>query len=526
MSCDLLIRGGTVLDGTGGAPQRADVAVVDGRIAEVGRIDGDADRTLEADGCVVAPGFIDIHSHSDYTLLIDPRAASAIHQGVTTEVIGNCGFGCAPIARPELAGANIYGFDGSVPLAWRDLDGYLTRLAAAQPAVNVLTLVPNGQLRRSVVGVEQRAAQPDELKAMTRLLEEGLEQGAWGFSTGLEYPAETGAGEAELTALCGTVARHGCFYATHTRARDQGAIEAIEEGLRTARNANVRLQVSHLIPRQASDAARSIEVVEQARDDGLDVAFDMHTRLFGTTMLSTLLPPWAAGKDQGELAALLDSADARARMKGFRSIIAGSGNWERVVLLDLAGAPDISRRSLAEIGRMRGREPFDAALDILRDNLHQLHKPMVIINCYTEAEQAMTFAHPLCMPGSDATTLAPDGPLAGSVFHGAYSWASWFYRFMVRDRRLLKPEAAIRKLTSQPADVLGLADRGTLTQGARADIAVFDPETFGERGTVFAPNALATGIRHVIVNGAPTLEDGALTGQRAGAVLRRTGRVH
>jgi N-acyl-D-aspartate/D-glutamate deacylase len=151
---------------------------------------------------------------------------------------------------------------------------------------------------------------------------------------------------------------------------------------------------------------------------------------------------------------------------------------------------------------------------------------MVIINCYTEVEQAMAFAHPLCMPGSDATTLTPDGPLAGSVFHGAYTWASWFYRFMVRDRRLLTPEAAIRKLTSQPAAVLGLADRGTLRRGDRADIAVLDPQTFGERGTVFAPNALASGMRHVVVNGVPTLESGALTGARAGAVVRRNGRIH
>lgn len=524
MSCDLLIRNGTILDGTGAPPRPGDVAVVDGRIAEVGPIRDAAGRVLDAAGCYVAPGFIDIHSHSDYTLLVDPRAVSAIRQGVTLEVIGNCGFGCAPIGRPELAADNIYGFDGSVPLTWRDMAGYLDRLDSARPAVNLLSLVPNGQLRRSIVGVEQRPARPDEVAAMATLLEDALDQGAWGYSTGLEYPAECGAAEAEIAALCCVVAGRGGLYATHTRARDDGAIEAIDEALRTARKSGVRLQLSHLIPRSgAADAARSIARIERAAADGLDVAFDMHTRLFGTTMLSTLLPPWASSKGQTELRELLESPSARARMKEYRSIISASGDWERVVLLDLPGDPEISRRSLAEIGRRRGAHPFDAALDILRDHVAAPRRPMVIIHCYDEAMQELAFAHPLCMPASDATTLAPDGPLADSVFHGAYSWAAWFYRFMVRDRVLLSPAAAVRKLTSQPAAVLGLTDRGTLRAGSRADIVVFDKAGIRERGTVFEPNRLAEGVRHVVVNGVPTLTDGFLTGARAGSVLRRDG---
>ena len=522
MSCDLLIRNGTILDGTCAPRHPGDIAVVNGRIAEVGATEATARRTLDATGCFVAPGFIDIHSHSDYTLLVDPRAVSTVHQGVTLEVIGNCGFGCAPIRRPALAGDNIYGYDGSVPLDWRDIGGYLGRLEAARPAVNVLTLVPNGQLRRSVLGVEQRPARADEIATMAILLEEGLEQGAWGYSTGLEYPAETGASEAEITALCGTVARHGCLYATHTRARDQGSIEAIEEALRTARASRVRLQISHLIPRSGpADAERSIDIVERSARGGLDVTFDMHTRLFGTTMLSALLPGWALALDRRDLRDALGSPNARARMKEFRSIISASGDWERVVLLDLPDRPDISRRSLVEIGRLRGRSPFDAALDILRDYSEDLQRPMVIIHCYDEAMQAQAFAHPLCMPASDATTLAPDGPLANSVFHGAYGWAGWFYRFMVRDRKLLSPEAAITRLTSQPAAVLGLSDRGRISPGYRADIVVFDPTAFADRGSVFEPNQLATGVRHVVVNGIATLTDGTLTGVRAGSVLRR-----
>ncbi len=527
MKCDILIKGGSILDGTGAPPVAGDIAVADGKIAAIGAIDTPARQTIDATGLQVAPGFIDIHSHSDYTLLVDPRASSAIHQGVTLEVVGNCGFGCAPIAKPELAPGNIYGFDGSVPLAWRDMDGYLNRLAEAKPAVNVLTLVPNGQMRRAVIGVADRPAEPEELAAMTALLEKGLDQGAWGFSTGLEYPAEIGSSEEEITALCRSVARRDALYATHTRARDQGSIEAIEEALRTARASGVRLQLSHLLPRSGpADCTRAIELVDGARTAGIDVSFDMHTRLFGTTMLSTLLPPWASEVDRRELAALLASPDTRARMRKHRSIISGSGDWERVVFLDLPGRPDISRLSLAEIGRRRGKDPFDAALDILGEHLDTPHRPMVIIHCYAQSVQEMAFAHPLCMPASDATTLAPDGPLANSVFHGAYSWAAWFYRFMVRDRKLLAPETAIHKLTSQPASVLGLSDRGVLRKGARADIVVFDSEELSERGSIFKSNVLAIGVRHVLVNGVATLTQGALTGERAGAVIRREGRGH
>lgn len=204
---DLLIRGGAPVPSIRLPPRPADVGVKDGRIAVVGRVDGDAATAIDATGLTVTPGFIDIHSHSDYTLLVDPRAVSALAQGVTLEVIGNCGFGCGPIRDPALAAGNIYGFNGAVPLAWTSLGGYLDRLARAQPAVNVLTLVPNGQLRLSALGLSDRPADADGLKRMRRLLCEGLDEGAFGYSTGLEYAPEIGASEEEITCLCREVAR-------------------------------------------------------------------------------------------------------------------------------------------------------------------------------------------------------------------------------------------------------------------------------------------------------------------------------
>ena len=521
MAFDLVIRNGTLFDGSENVPVKADVAIADGVIREIGKPDIGGAEVVDADGLFVTPGFIDIHSHSDFTLLVDPRAMSSVYQGVTLEVIGNCGFGCFPIADPALAANNIYGFTDAVPVSWSGTAGYLERLEKDGTAVNVMTLVPNGQLRLSTVGMDNRPATKEELGRMKALLATGMEEGAFGLSSGLEYPAEFGVGEEELTELCRVVAGKGGIYATHARKRDAGAAEAVEEAVRTAENAEVRLQVSHLLPRADRDECeRCIEVVDRALARGNDLAFDMHTRLYGTTYLSTVIPPWAMEGGKEALARRLVDREARRRMKEFRSILSAGGDWKRIVLLDNALWPEYARRDVAAIARERGQEPLDTVYDLLVRAVDDLHSLMVIIHCYVPDQQREIFSHPSCMPGSDATALAPDGPLADSAFHGAYTWASWFYRFMVRETGALKPEEAIHRLSGLPARTLGLSDRGRLAPGAPADIAIFDPETFGERGTTFEPNQLAVGMVHVVVNGVPTLRDGALTGHQAGEVLR------
>lgn len=521
---DYTIRGGTILDGCGGEPYRADIAVSGDRIDEIGDIPAADAPELDATGLLVTPGFIDIHSHSDYTLLVDPRAVSAIHQGVTLEVIGNCGHGCFPVHDAALARNAIYGYDEIVPLNWSRAHEYFDVLEQTGPAVNVLSLVPNGQLRLDVVGLRDRPAMPDELREMQCRLAQSLEEGAWGFSTGLEYPAEAGAPEDELEALCEVVASAGALYATHTRRRDAGAADAVTEAVRTAESAGVRLQVSHLIPRSGlREGERCLDVVDAARQRGTDVAFDMHTRLFGFTYLPTVLPAWAMDGGPLTTAELLRDAETRERMKQHESILSAGGDWNRIVLLDNDVWPDQSRRDIATVAAERGQDPLDTVYDLLLAANDQMHRLMVMIRCYTEKQQRHAFEHPLCMPGSDATALAPDGRLAGSVFHGAYTWAAWYYRFMVRETQTLTPAEAVRRMTSLPAERVGLGDRGILRPRAFADLAVFDHNTFGEVGTTFEPNQLATGMRHVVVNGTITLRDGALTGQRDGRVLRRGG---
>ena len=357
---------------------------------------------------------------------------------------------------------------------------------------------------------------------MTRLLEEGMEAGAWGYSTGLEYATEQGAHEPEITVLAAAAARRGGIYATHTRDRDQDAVGAVEEAIRTARAAGARLQVSHLAPRSGPEhTARCVDAVGDARAAGDDIAFDMHTRLHGLTFLYAMLPQWLLGESPEQQARHLGMPESRERIRAHRSIITGLGDWGRVYLLDNEVWPDLARLDFEEIGRRRRSSAFDAACDLLRDSAGADRAPMVIMRSYTQEMQESVFAHDLCVPGSDATALAPDGPLAGSAFMGAYSWAAWFWRFMVRDSARLTPEAAIHKLSGQPADILGLADRGLLTPGMRADLAVFDPGSYADTATTFEPNQLATGMRHVVVNGTIALRDGALTGKRAGEVLRK-----
>jgi N-acyl-D-aspartate/D-glutamate deacylase len=529
MTIGLLIRGGTVLDGTGGPPFAADVAVGDGRILDVGRIPVlEGVPCLDARGLYVTPGFIDIHSHSDFTLLVDPRAVSSVMQGVTLEVAGNCGHGCAPIGDPVLARSNIYGCRPGYDITWRGMGEYLDRLAAGRPAVNVASLVPNGNLRLAVAGLVDRPSRPDERARMSRLLEQSLEEGAYGYSTGLEYGPEKACSEEEVIELCRVTVRRGGLYATHTRNRDGEAAETIAEAIRASAASGVRLQISHISSvARLADAGRwaveqALAQVDAARAGGLDVGFDMHTRLFGTTNLSAALPPgWPA--DRAGLAARLRDPAARQEVRGHRSILTSlaRGDWSRIVLFDSPAQPKLARRSIADISRERGVDPLDAVCDILLGAIDDVHGLMVIAFAYREEDVRCAYEHPGCAIGSDATALAPDGPLAGASFHGAYTWAAGFYRHFVRDTGRLSPQEVVRRMTSLPASRLGLGDRGLLRAGARADVAVFDPAAFAERGTTFAPNQPAVGMKYVLVNGVLTVADGRLTGHRGGTVLRR-----
>ena len=526
MQLDLIIRGGTVVDGSGRPAHTADVGITGDTIEHIGPLgETHAGDEIDAEGLVVTPGFVDIHSHSDFTLLVDPRAQSSVYQGVTTELVGNCGHGCGPITDPDLYTANIYGYDPRTEITWRTFADYLEVLDSARPAINVASLVPNGNLRIAAMGFDERPASPEEINQMASYLEEGLEAGAFGYSTGLESAWERMASHREIVELCKVASRYDTMYACHTRNKEIEAVEAVEETVQAARDSGVRCQVSHIIPRRGGppDAReRAIGAVEDAHNDGLDVAFDAHTRLHGITNLSMALPSDFMQKDSAERRSLLSKDTFRRQVKECPSLISSFalGGWENVYLFRSAAGPDVVGKSIADL-TPQGASGWGTVIDILAREADQIEYPMVLCHSYTEDELRDTFLHPLCTIGSDATALGVDGPLAGTDFLGAYTWASWFIRRFVTETRQFGLEQAIEKLTSRPATRMGLTDRGRLATGMKADIAVFDPDEFRETGTLEAPSQLALGMEHVIVNGQPVLRDGKMTGCRSGRVLRK-----
>jgi N-acyl-D-aspartate/D-glutamate deacylase len=320
----------------------------------------------------------------------------------------------------------------------------------------------------------------------------------------------------------------GGFYATHTRNLAGQAREAIAEPIRAGAKAGLPVQISHIsVVARLGDHGRQaieegLEMVEQARKQGLDVTFDMHTRMFGTTNLSAILPAWAVEGSLAKIESRLRSHSVRAEMRNNPSIIfsLARGDWRRIVIFDSRRQPEIARRSIAEIAESRRTDPVDTVYDILLGEIEDLHSLMVIAHAYDPEDLRSVFLHPLCMVGSDATALALDGPLAGSTFHGAFTWAAWFFRHFVTEKKQMTAEAAIHRMTGLPAARLGLQDRGVIRTGAWADLAVFDSVRFAERGTTFEPNQTADGMQHVLVNGVLTVQNGHLTGRRVGAVLR------
>ncbi len=522
---EVVLRGGLISDGSGSPAVRGDVGIRGDRIVAIAPdlTGAESARLVDASGCVVTPGFIDIHSHSDLTVVIDPQAASAIAQGVTTELVGNCGHGCAPIDRPERHADNIYGYEPGWPMPWTGVTGYLDALDAARPAINVAALVPHGTLRLTAMADAAADATPDERRAIRRLLEASLDAGAFGFSTGLEYPIEGGVDAGEIDDLCRIVARRDGLYATHTRNKDVRAVEAVQEAIDTARRSGARLQVSHLVPRPGAPAdalERSMSAIDGASASGLEVAFDVHTRLFGFTNLSVALPRWVVDGGPSLVRAVL--RDRRAELREHRSIVDSFGirGYGGVFIVDAPNTPEVAGRSVADLAGP-GRDPRDVIFDVLAAHAERVDGPMCIGWSYTVDQIAAAAAHPRCSPSSDATTFSPGGPIGHHVFHGAFTWAAWYLETVVRARQALTLEAAIHRLTGLPAGQIGLADRGAVRVGARADLAVFDPTAMRATGSFEEPNRLAEGMRHVLVNGAFAVENGQITGVRAGRALRR-----
>jgi N-acyl-D-amino-acid deacylase len=523
---NLVVAGGDVVDGSGAPAYRADVGVSSGRITAIGDLAGaEAADRLDATGCVVAPGFIDPHTHSDLPLLLNPEAHSKVRQGVTTEVIGNCGSSPAPVVGPHAA--DIRARSGGGPQVqpdwnWQTFGEYLDRLRTAQPAVNVVPLAGHVTLRIAAMGFDFRPPAPEELARIQELLGEALDAGAFGMSSGLMSPPSSYADTEELVALAGTLQRHEALYFSHIRGEGNTLFRATAEAIEVGERAGVPVQIAHhkaAFRPNWGRMPRVTQLSEWAVDRGVDVQFDVYPYTAGSAGLTQLLPDWAHEGGRQQLLARLRDPGTRARLR--EEILAFGREWDRIYVTTVQtdANRELEGKTLAEIAEARRVESVEALFDIL---LEEGARAGMLHFIMDEADVEHVLKHPLSMIGSDGSSLRADGPLArGKPHPRSYGCFPRVLSHYVRERRLLTLEQAVRKMTGAPAARLGLRHKGLLRWGMDADLVVFDPATVHDTATYAEPHQYAAGIRHVLVNGTPTVRDAAHTGARAGRVLRR-----
>ena len=513
---DLTIVNGTILDGTGGPALRADIGVTGDRITAIGDLGiAGAGQVLDARDHIVCPGFIDTHSHSDAYLLIEPSAPSKIYQGVTTEVVGNCGASAAP--RQGLARMPSDWEPFTYPGRWNTMAEYRRLTEQVKPAVNVVALVGHNTLRASVMGYEGRAATTAELSAMERLLETSLDEGGRGLSTGLIYPPGMYATREEIVTLARIVKRKNGIYTSHMRSESSRLIEALEETTSVGRETGVRVQVSHLKTSGKSNwhlIGAALETIERARREGVEVMADRYPYISSCTDLDVIFPDWATeGGRDAELARLRDPA-TRSRLRDELLGNRSERSWGNITIGSTTAANARFRgMPLEEAAANLGMTPVDAALFLIEsDNL----ATSAFFQGMSEDNLWRILAQPWVMIGSDASLRAPLGPLSHDFPHPrAYGTFPRVLRAAL-DGKTLSPEEMIRKMTSLPASQFNLGSRGIVRKGAFADITVFDPVAICDCATFGAPHQLSRGITHVVVNGIPAMQNGRLTGQQSG----------
>lgn len=511
-----LIRGGSVIDGSGAPPRPSDVGVVGDRLAALGDLTGaEADRVVDAAGLTVAPGFIDIHSHSDFTILIDPRAEGKVRQGVTTEVIGMCGSSAAPLAGEKLD--RVRAQNRELEIDWVDLAGYRERVKTRGTAVNLVPLTGQGNLRGSVIGYGARPPSREEMKRMLTLLERELAAGSRGLSTGLVYPPGAFSGFEELSGLLRLAAAAGGIYSTHMRNESDRVEEAVAEALKLAEETGISLQIAHLKAqgrRNWERLERCLELIEETRARGLAVHCDRYPYLASATDLDVLLPAWAIeGGAKKELERL---RDPRVREKIRREI--ERDDWEAVVISRVSGRANrgLEGMNLEESARRRGLSPADFFFWILVEE--KLAVEALFFGMSPE-NLVRILRKPYSMIGSDASARPITGPLArGRPHPRTFGTFPLVLGDFVRAGTLTLSEAVF-KMTGLPASKLGLSGRGVIREGAAADLVIFDPAKIRPRATYRDPLNYPEGIEYVIVNGQVVFERGFHTGKLPGRFL-------
>ena len=530
MAWSLLLRGGSVIDGTGAPARSADVAVEGDRVVAVAPgLSGAADRVIDATGQVVAPGFIDMHSHSDLFYFACPSAESKIRQGVTTEVVGMCSFSQAPVRSGQEA--LVKGWVGGIGLApdlhWETFGQYLDKLRALRPSVNVIHFVGHGALRIAAMGFEARAATTDELRAMERGLGEAMDAGAWGFSTGLVYPPSAYAKTDELIALAQSMRpRHG-FYFSHVRGESSMLLDSIAEAIRIGDAGGVPVQIAHVKASGRENWSKldgALGLIDDARRRGVDVAGDVYPYNAGATKMDNLMPAWA---HEGGVTRLLERlADRATRKRISDECLVDGERWSTVsqghigfdqVFVAACRRRELEGLNLAQLARQTGTPPAEALMDLLLEE-----RCTVAMVSFSQSldNVAKVMAHPALMIGSDSIPLFEgEGDRPGKPHPRTYGTFPRVLGEYARERKLFSLETAVHKMTGMPAARLGLTDRGVVRPGAHADLVVFDADRVNDQSTYPDPHRYPSGIPYVVVNGQVAVDRGRLVGPSAGRVL-------
>jgi len=525
---DVLITNAQIVDGSGGAARTGSVAISAGKIAAVGTVSGTATRTIDAKGRTLAPGFIDMHSHSDMPLVTDGNGQSKIRQGVTTEVIGESG-SVAP--RKE----------ASSTAPWTDFAGYFATIEKGGISPNLLSYVGTGTVREMVVGEDERKATPAEITSMQQLVAKTMENpSVFGVSSGLIYPPNSYANVDELAEVSKAVAGMG-LYASHLRYDGPKLREGIEEAIAIGERAKIPVHIFHVKVTGQKNFGRMkevIELVEAARARGVRVTADQYPYVASSTSLTATIPQWAQDGGTDKLVARLKSPKDRARIRAamedttpdWESRYQSAGTWQNVQLAAIgrtrgsATAGESPNRKyegmrVAEAAKQAGKDPFDFVFDLLIEERGSVACVYFIID---EADLELAMKQPWVAVGSDGSSLAIDGPLRAGVPHprnfGTFPRVLGRY---VRDRKVISLEEAIRKMTTLPASILGLSDRGAIKEGQWADLVLFDPNTVADQATFEDPFQYPVGIDTVLVNGTVVLDEGKHTNARPGKILQR-----
>lgn len=522
---DILIRGGTVLDGTGAPGVRADVGITGDRIAAIGDLSGaEAGQILDAPGLVVAPGFIDMHSHGDYHLPFLPTADSKVHQGITTEVVCNCGSSMAPLSEEMRAEMNrSYRKEGSDnTVDWLTFGEFIDYLKRSGTSVNVAALVGHGTIREKVMGMSDAEPTAEQLSAMQAEVRAAMEAGAIGLSTGLIYTPNVYAKTGEIVTLAHTAAEMGGFYATHMRGEGNTLFEAIDEALTVGRQAGIQVQISHLKASGVNNwhkMERAVEMIEQARRENVNVTADLYPYPASNTSLTSLVPAWAhVGGHETMLARL---ADPECRRRIHRELIdpidANGVDWDGIVVSHCPLKPEVEGLNLQQVSDAGRQHPVDAMLDLLIEA--DLNVSIIMFTIKTE-NMLYGLRNPNVMIGTDGSGYAITGPYAAGRPHprnfGTFPRVLGRY---VREQPILTLPEAVRKMTGLPASRLGFTDRGLVRERYFADLVVFDPQTILDLSTFERPHQYPAGIHWVLVNGQVVIENGRHTHARPGMIV-------